>query len=346
MKVDKSQMLLVVGKVNMATENKGIIEEMSHLVFSKSHAMAFNDKITIVYPFEHDGDSIQASVISSDFMMALKGAGESVELNTKNNHLVLKSSKYVAKIPFYENDKMEEMLETLNIKKAKKKKIKLPDNFLYGLSICKNSASDNLDNLKGLFAVKVDNDHMFSTNGYEAILFTDMGESDIESFFIKKTYIDPIISFSPTHIHVTSHWIYFFNADGGIFCAKTVDVADDFPKAYTDTFNVISKKDKGFKIKMGDSFNVLNFFADGKEMVDKNMRIILDDEALTFVSESEKGKVTVKGKAIGHKGVVNIIVNPSQFRNMVNGKGTFHIAETFICLKTDQFKHLTALRKD
>lgn len=341
--IDKDHLESVIGKVVSATENKGLIEEMSHFVFKNSSLMAYNDKIIISHPLDFEGDGIEASVVASTLISALKSAKTKVELTTKDTHLEMKSKGVKSKIPFYENDHMAELLNTLKIKKARKNRFEIQEDLLNGLDVCKSAASDNLDNQKGLYCVGAFGTFLFASSGFEAIKYNL--ENEVPYFFIKRHFIEPLLRFIPTSMYITNNWLFFFNEEEGMFCCKASDVEDVFPKLSHIEKSFPSNLDGSFEMKIDSEMGALVYFAEGTESIDKTMRVIVNSETkkVTIIAKNDKGEIIFKGKA-NSKEDHDFQVNPNLFKNLSGKDGKYILTRNSISVCSDTFIHMVGLK--
>ena len=341
--VDKIHLQEVIAKVVSATENKGLIEEMSHFVFKDDSLMAYNDKIIISHPIGFDGDSVEASVVASTLISAVRSAKSSIEFTTDDSNLIMKSKGVKSKIPFFENDHMTELLNTLKIKKARKNKFDIGEDLLEGLKICKSVATDNLDNQKGLYCVGVFENFIFASSGFEAIRYTL--ENECKPFFIKRHFIEPLIKFKPTSMYTSANWLFFFNEEDGMFCCKASHVDEVFPKKEHIIKTFPKNTEDSFEINIEGDVESLVYFAEGTESIDKSMRIILNSEKknVTIVAKNDKGQITFKGKTDSPDDH-DFQVNPNLFKNLSGKNGRYILTRNSISVCNEQFIHMVGLK--
>lgn len=344
MKIHKEEILKIIDKVMPGVEKKGLVEEMGQIVFDGNFVLTYNDKVAICYPVTSEAFNLSCGVVATDFVRAVKGIKtKDIEIEKEEGGLLISGGKNRTVLPFYDEKKITELHNSLNISEVDGKFIKLPKNFLDGLRTCKFSASDNLDNPKGLYCLKIEGNTIFSTNGYQATIYytEDVGFGKV---FISKMFIDSILSFNPTDAVFTKSWAFFLNEDDAILACRMATITS-FPKGIESAF---PEFEKGFKFKetMDDELSSLEFFAEGSDKSDKNTEVVINENGTVIMeSTSAKGSVTIETEVDDYDGKeIKFLINPNYLKECMDLKGEMHVTEKMLSIKTSTFQHLVALK--
>jgi len=341
MKISKENLSNIIQKVMPAVEKKGIVEEMSHLAFDGAYVLTYNDKIAISYPLPEDFQ-LQCSVVATDFLSAVKAIRtKDVELEQLEDGLVVRGGKTVTLLPFFDEKKIAELHDSLDIPSIEDKFIDLPENFIDAIRTCKFSASDNVDHPKGMYAVAMLGDCVFATNGYQATLYPVVG---VGTGFIKKPFVDAIVNFAPVAAVFTKSWLFFMNNDNAILSCRSLLLADKFPK---DLEKVFFDFEKGFKFKevIDDELTSLETFGEGDDKSDKTIIVTISKGKAILTGKSVRGEMTVECEIEGYEGEeVQFSINPNYLKECIKMGGEMAADSRMICMKTLTFKHLVALK--
>ena len=347
MKISKEEMVNILKQVMVATEKKGLVEELSHLVFDGAYVLTYNDKIAVSYPVSVEKFNLSCGVVATDFAAALKGIKtKEVELVATDNGLLIKGGNTSTTLPFFDKKKILELHESLNIAEIEDKFVDITDEFVHGLKVCKYSASDNMDNIKGMYAIRIDKDLMFSTNGYQATMYP-INDTGLPIVYISKTFVDAIINFLPIAATFTKSWAFFANKDNGILACRTSNVGKVFPQNFNDLF-LEFEDGFSFKENMDEELSSLEFFSEGEDKSDKsiNVKITTDGECI-MSSTSQKGEVLVSTEVenFTEKEDVEFFINPNNLKEAINSGGKMKVADRFLALNTKTFSHIASLKR-
>lgn len=342
--IEKKDLLDIIQKVMPAVDKKAIVEEMGHLVFDGQYVLTYNDKVAISYPMP-EGFDISCGVVAADFVAAVKGIRtKEVTLNHTDNGLVVYGGKYNTVLPFYDQNKIIELHASLDIDSIWDQLIELPEGFIDGLRVCKYAASDNLDNPKGVYAVKIDGGVIFATDGYQATRYP-INDIGLELCFIQKTFIDGIVNFEPVYAFFNNSWAFFLNEAQAMMSCRVSNVAHAYPPNVDQVFQEF---EGGFQFTeaLDEELSSLEFFSEGTDKADKSINITIESSGKCILStESKRGSVSVETEVKGFSGEqVSFIINPGALRETISHNGFMHVSERFLSLRTDNFEHVAALK--
>lgn len=348
MNITKEVLLLAVQRVVPAIETKGVVEEMGHLVFSGPYLLAYNDKLAINYPIGEEGFNLNCGVVAADFIAAIKGIRtKSLSIEETANGLTIKGGKFEVTLPYFDQQRIVDLHDSLKLEEVEKKLTPLPPTFTDALRACKSSASDNMDNPKGLYTVAISDGVIFSGTGYEVTRYY-VEKTGHGLVFIQKSFIDSIINFEPISAHYTKTWAFFGNDDGGILAARIANVEKVYPKNL-DALFPDEEVTEGFKFTedISEELTSLAFFSQGTDKNEKTILIQISPDGHTFLSStSERGEVSVETSCTGFTGEeMEFQVNPISLKEILLNDGFFIIQEATLCLRTEFSDHLVAKNK-
>jgi hypothetical protein len=345
MKISKEEITNILKQVMPAVEKKGLVEELSHLVFDGAYVLTYNDKIAVSYPVYSEQFDLNCGVVANDFEEAVKSVKtKEVELEVTNNGLIIQGGKTTTTLPFFDQKKIVELHASLNIAEVEKKLLPTPQGLIEGLRVCKFSASDNVDSIKGMYAVRISDGVVFSTNGYQATRYITT-ESGFPVVYVAKTFIDAIVNFEPVSMLATKTWLFFGNKDQGILACRTSNVGHVFPQ---NVDHVFPEFDEGFTFEenLSDELSTLEFFSSGESKTDKTIIVAIEDNGkCSLMSSSEKGNVVISTTVKDFKGErVEFHINPGALKEAISLGGIMRVDENSLAIKTEVFDHISALK--
>lgn len=305
--VNTNEFKEIIKNLLPATKGKNASSQAEWVFFKDKFVGTFNDKMAVSWDLELD--EIYCSVSATDLDKVLSGIKEEeINISLTDNELILSATGTKAKISvFKEANKIEEFYNSFDFDDLDWED--LPENFIPQLNLAKFSTSNNEFDPQNLFCVLIDNDFIYSGNGYRC---TKMKCDSGFNCLIPKQAVEQIIKFPEINTYaITNNWIHFANETGGIISSKIVK--GNFPNI----------------TKILDSFPGGSRIELSKTLVNplKEIDILLakDADFLKTVNITiEKGRTIIKGKKEGLD-IEKII--PNKFKD---NKTPFDISPVFL----------------
>ena len=133
------------------TSSKDLVAQMSHLVFNEEEILSYNDRVSVLIPFE---SGIQCSVPAEDLNKVLSGITDSeLELSVEENEVTITSKGTEAVISTEVESRVVEDFFS-NVDFGEMDWYELPKNFIDQLALARYSASGNALDANNLFSLK------------------------------------------------------------------------------------------------------------------------------------------------------------------------------------------------
>jgi hypothetical protein len=340
MKINKIDFLAALEKVMPGVSKKNISKELSFIVSDKGRIYSYNDKTSVSVKFDLGVDFV---VYGSSLYEALKKVrAATLTLKKDKSILTIEAGKVFIEIPVLQDNTVLKAHEKLSYSNLDF--FELPDNFLEGIKLCSTCASKNLNNLYGLYCVKITKNQIFATDRIKMMRY--FIDSDIEEeIFLPEEQVKTVIAFDPVMIadqFVKNNWVFFKNKQEDVLGVKLFDVREKFPKEKflkqffdfkeTDDFFVLPKE-------LANDLPVLSVFSD-EANVSVNV-FISEDGELSIVSESVKGFSELSDVIENYKGKkLEFDINPVLLQDMLSHSAKIYVAETFLYVKENAFEYL------
>lgn len=223
MKIKTQELKKAIKSCLAGTDTKDLVMQMSHLVFNEEEILAYNDKVSIMVPFE---SGINCSIPAEDLNKVLSGIsdkelemivdGDEVKIISEGTEAIL-STEIESRI-------VEEFFSNVDFEKMDW--YELPKNFMDQLSLARYSASSNALDANNLFCVCIRGNTISSGDGHRLSKLTI--DTEMEEVLIPSSSVNDIVGFNDfDEYSVNKGWIHLSNEDGVILSCRTV--IGDFP---------------------------------------------------------------------------------------------------------------------
>ena len=181
MHIEKSNLVKILQDIKPGLDNKGIIEQFTHFIFTGSEVMTYNDEICISHPLKTD---FRCSVSAEELYKTLTGVkGEAtVVMELEGEELKITTGKTEAGLSTKAKKHAEEMIQLLELDKLEDKWKPLPKDFTRGLFLCMFSASKDMTSGVAT-CVRVSNDKLLSSDEVRISKFSLSGSTEMETLF-------------------------------------------------------------------------------------------------------------------------------------------------------------------
>lgn len=345
MRINTEELRNITKIVMPAVKSDSLEEELGAIVFDGTYMLSYNDKVAISYPLPESAGELACGVSGDDFEHALKGIRtKDVTLEVQENVLVISGGKTVIEIPLMNEDKLLELHDSIGIVEAEKNLKPLPKDFLHGLGLCNNVATNNMNNLQGLYTIRVTKDLLYASDGFRVCRYNLSDK--MPSTYIAKPFVEDVIKFTPVEYYFTDAWLYFGNIDGGMHCCRTMPI-DSFPLTMDKLLDCAEDADYfTFPTDILDELEAASFFSEGKDAREKVASVSINDLGLAVIESSgTRGRVTTEAQIEDYKGEeVTFNVSPIFLRMMIAEEGKFAVTPKFLHMTTGPFVQIVSLR--
>jgi len=332
MKIDVENMLGIITKIKAGTTKSEYLEGMSHVFFSGTDIISYNDKISIQYPFKTDFSAFVEADKLHKLLSKLKTGTLNIEEIDDKLTISCKTTK--VKLSTIEDNEVSNRISSVSesLKTAKWKK--LPDDFSPNILLCSYTASKQ-ESDGTLTCVYVNGDVCVASDN-NRISCATIG-SEIDDMFIKATEIKNLVNTNPISYFSAKSWLHFKNADGCIFSIRKVTgTFPDFLQFFEfDGVEVTLPRE------IITGIDIASIFAD---VIDPIINLKIKNGVL-FLSTKSDGKGAIHRVKIDYSGKeISLNINPNFLKEMMSHASSITISEDKVKLETDSgFRMITAL---
>ena len=240
MNLTKSELITAMQKCLPGVEKgSSLIEGADAFLFGNNQIHTYNDSIAVSVPVNLDG--MAGAVKAMDFFKLVSKINAAIIMvePTDDGKLHLIAGRTKASITLLKTQ-TEAYIQELNVTGLKW--IKIPDNFLEGLKLCKMSC--NPTPLRGICVV---GNHMYSTDSVRINMFTL--SSEMESFWLDDPTVGDLMKMGPiTDYCIVGNWAHLRMGDGTVFSCRRKDHSQ-FPVSQILTqISMVEAIDPGLKV--------------------------------------------------------------------------------------------------
>lgn len=345
MKIKRKDLLNVLNSVKPGIDTSKVLEQRTHFIFTGEDVMTYNGEVSILCPFESD---FQCSVKSDDLLNALsKSTSEMVTIIVdKGKMIITLEGRNFGLSVFTEEahaEILDSMLEDLSALEDENGWSSLPEDFIYGASLCIFSASKDRTggDQNTLYAIRVDGKNLYCTDNLRGSHFEmceAMGDFLIDINHIINIIKYPIVSWA----HQNSR-IYFSTEDNLIFMANTIlGQYPDFTKLFNFEGETLELPD-GLK----EAINHVVIMAEGDTELDRNAEICIKNNILICKTKKDTGwgEAKLDMDYTGEEIIFN--VNPAFLSQVLEKTNKIKVgASAFRAqFSLEGFRHLMMLRR-
>ncbi len=319
------------------TSSKDLVAQMSHLVFNEEEILSYNDRVSVLIPFE---SGIQCSVPAEDLNKVLSGITDSeLELSVEENEVTITSKGTEAVISTEVESRVVEDFFS-NVDFGEMDWYELPKNFIDQLALARYSASGNALDANNLFCIHVKGKTISSGDGHRLSQLTL--DSKMEELLIPSSSVADIIGFDGfDEYSVNNGWLHLSNEEGVILSCRTV--TGDFPN-FTPIFKQFQEITKvEVDSNLIPVLQNLGGLVAGQSDFMRSVDIQIS-KGTTIISGKKEGLKIEKKISNKHKSEdVNFSISPDFLSYILTMTNSLAIGETSAMFSSKTFQHVVQL---
>lgn len=337
MKVNRTELLEALKKVQPGLATKEIIEQSQSFVFSEGDIITYNDEIMVSCPCEL-ADKITGAVRAEElFAFLSKIKNDTLDIVIKDSELRVSSKRAKAGIPFSAD--IELPFDELQLPKDDAW-TKLPETFAEGIWKCSTTASRDMTK-PVLTCIHLNGNRIESSDDYRITSFELGGKRKVfpKPVLLPAKSARELARYVPTEYGLTKGWVHFTNEDGVIFSSRVFE--DEYPNV--NEFLDVS----GDAVNVPDGIETVlervGIFSKAEIAEDESIEVAIGNSAMTISGEGDHGWF-VEDVPIKRKGdVIRFRINPSFFKDLVDLHPKITVGEDRIRIETENVVHVVAL---
>ena len=328
-------------KIVKVIDADSMISGSDCVIFSNEDIMAFNDTIGISCLVSDTG--IKCAVKAKDFYKVISTIKESeVSLTVKDDKLFMNSESTEAEFALYPFETTLKIINTILIDELNSKT--LPSNFLDGVKLCFSTVTDDFGSNLSLFAMKFENDCLYSANPFKVCKYK-MCDSIESEFLLYKATAKALLKFKPLTFAENNGWVIFENEDNDFLFGRKVE--GDFPNL-NEIIAQFPDVSKAVKLPCDDMRETVKKFIelhDAKEGYNKHILVTIKDGYISLNLQKEsmvvKQKFSIEEKDID----TTISISAVFLYDVLEITDTLLVSETMVKFQDENFTHLIMLGK-
>jgi len=339
----REELVKTIERVLPGISKKNIVEEFGQIVVCDGMMVAYNDDIGISYPINTD---IEFSVDALDFYTAVKKMrNKELDLSVDESNLIISAGKTIIKLPsMSENVTVKALIEALDL--DDKKFVPLNKNFIAGIKIMSNVASDNVDHPMGLYSLCISGEFIYAGDKAKVGVYHLKGDTT-ETMFIHNSHIKPIVGFNPDSSTSDGNWVYFINSDDAILACRQPNVSHIFPIESIEQ-NVENRGDETISLEsvITEEMDIFIHF-NQTATTSKFVRVTVGTDFVSIRSDSEKGQIHKEYSIKKREGQdMEFAINPVYLQQLIRNSPEFSFNKKTLYVENDNHKFAIALMMD
>ncbi len=323
MKINVKDLVEALSIVRPAVLNKGtLVEQANHYLFTGKEVVAYNDVISIRFPFATDfKGSVKASLLDA---VLREINNEEVDFSLVENKFVIKSKQIKSELSVLTHLDLLDQLPIVNDKWSD-----VPEGFIEGISLCRFSASKDMTQ-PILSCVGVDGNNIFSSDDVRISWAVFKGKKR-EKFLIPASAVDELVNFSICKYQIESSWVHFKTDKDAVFSSRKVEGRYPDPSSFFD----IQGLEINFPAELKQVVDSIGRFSEGKLIFDSLISLFLDKNFIVCKADFSEGFVEKKieiGKKSLVKTPVEFKINPYFLSEILEKSTKFILGNPLGCL--------------
>jgi len=312
----KDEILTILEEVLFGVSEKGLFEEMAHVVFYNGTILTYNDSIAVSAALPDGEGGFQCGVNAQAFYHAIKS------IRTKNiavefdKALSVIGGKTTITLPVSKSTRLQELHNSIDVEHVLDYASVLPSQFIQSLKSVAVMASDNIHAGQGMAYVRITPKSLESSNGVKAG-YVKMPIKISKEVYIPKTIISEVLKFNPQEIAIDDSWAHFISTEGTILSVHLPEVINGFPSPST-FIKAATKKIGTLEVtpEIVSSIEDYGYFSDGFTKQDKSITVSLSTNTLKLSIVGNKADVESE-LAIDYEGEEVTFVSSAPFLSEV-----------------------------
>jgi hypothetical protein len=340
-KIKTQELKEVVNSLLAGTSTKDLVVQMAHLVFVDTEILAYNDRISILVPFE---TGITCSIPAEDLSKVLAGiTDKELVMEEAENAVTITSKKTTAEIfTEIESRVVEDFFSKIDFDAMEWDE--LPIDFLDQLALSRFSASGNALDANNLFCIHIKK-HMISSGDGHRLSLLKM-DSAMKEVLIPSSSVNDIVSFQKFDEYaVHNGWLHLSNSESGMIvsCRTVEGDFPDFGKMFTQFKEVSEIELESNLIPLLQNMSGL---VEGQSSFMRSVLVRIG-KGETTVSGKKEGLQIEKSAENKHtEELVQFSISPDFLSHILTMTNTLSIGETSALFSSDTFQHLVQLPID
>ncbi|MDY6957870.1 MAG: hypothetical protein SVK08_01800 [Halobacteriota archaeon] len=338
-------LLDAMNQVRPALAQKDLVPQMTHYIFDGEMLSAYDDQISISFPFETE---FSFSVKGNDFhnIISKLNPEKPVTITKEENEVKVKQGGRVAKFAQTDEKTLEPYLDSL-FESMSAEFEELPKDFVTGLAMCYPCASG--DASTGILAcVLISGRRIISSDRIRIGMYKL--DSDIDSqIIIKASAAHKLVSYDVTHYHVSDSWVHFMCENNSVFSARLIEPEDDFPDfEYLIEETAKSKTKVPIPDKIKEIIDFTSIMSED-DVYYKKAHFTVNEDKINIKCESKgrgSASATLKLKKKITDKKIRFTINPTFLLYAVGLTKTLKFTEEKVLLQAGNFNYLLALYGD
>jgi hypothetical protein len=340
MKIKTAELKKAIKSCLSGTSTKDLVVQMSHIVFTGEEILSYNDRVSIMIPFE---TGVSCSVPAEDLNKVLSGITDSeIELFSYENDFKIVSESTEATISTeIESRVVEDFFKEIDFSDMNWGE--LPTNFLDQLSLARLSASTNALDSNNLFCVFVKGKYISGGDGHR-LSYLSL-DKKMKEVLIPATSVSDIISF-PDFDEYAIHngWIHFSNEDGAVLSCRTI--TGDFPDFAPFFSNFEEITQVTVDSNLIPILQNLGGLVEGQSGFMRSVDIKIINGQTTIQGRKEGLRIQKKVENSHSGETVEFSISPDFLAHILTMTNTLSIGENSAMFSSDSFQHIVQLPVD
>lgn len=329
--MNREKLIQILNAVKAGLADKDIVEHSTSFAFNDGMVMSYNDQVSVRCPVDL---GIAGTVVAAPLLSFLgRATGDEIEVEQKDNELLLKCGRARAGIPL--QDGIPAHIDGIKI--PRKGWQELPKKFLDAVRLCLFTAGKDMSK-EILTNLHIDGTSIESSDNYR-ITRARMGKGlEVEGLLIPAAAARHLPSFAPTEMAVGKSWVHFRNGDKAVLSCRLF--AGEFPdiSPYLKAKGAEIEFPEGLKdvLDRAGVFSVADFDND------RSVSIAVKKGKLSVRAEGPDGWFEEKVKA---KGIddLSFSIHPDFLADILKHSAKATVGENRIVFKDKGFTHAVNL---
>jgi len=341
LKINKTDLIKALEKVNSGLSNKELIEYTNCYYFTGNEIITFNDEIYVKFPFKTDfSGMVNADKFFSLISKISPDTKGLINIDIEDGELIVKSGRTKSGFSFNTEDilPLDEINDSINNISEWKR---VPSNFTDGIRLASFCTSKDISS-PILTCLNINNKSVLSTDRYRA--FEYKLKRPMDSFLLNANCVSFLSKLELIKYSVQEAWTHFKTSDELGISIRTYE-NDDYPSL--DSFFKHSGDIFEFPEKLDKVIDKAIVFCEGITEVERKINIKIDKSKLTISSKSEIGWFKEIVKCNTYPDTVEFTLNPLFLKDILSKTNQCEICMVkesgIIKFVSDNWRHIIAL---
>lgn len=330
MKINREETIKILNLVKPGLANKAIIETNTHFAFTGQNIMTYNDRISIIHPFE---TNFKCTIpADSLYKVLLKIKDKMVEIKLEENELKIISSNIKSGLTINTDENINE------IKVPNEGWKNLPMDFLDGIFLCMFAVSKDISHPL-ISNVSINGNIITATDDIRISKY-EMKPPKMPNFLLPLTSAIELTKLNPNKFVLDESWVYFKDKNDIIFCSRIVK--DEFPDM-SGFFKI-----EGEEIKLPEdlieTIDSAGILAEGDIDIEKRISVKIGGKKISCQGKRDEGWIESQLTSnVKTDQDIKFTVNPIFLSQILSYSPTMIYSGDKVKFISDKFEHLLCL---